>query len=131
MSKGFRYKGKTLEELESMSIQELAGIYPSRCKRSLLRGLTADQKKFLVKLKKKEEQGNKKPIRTHLRNMIVLPEMVGKNIQVYNGKEYKSVVISQDMLALRLGDLSLTRNKVEHSAPGIGATRSSSSLSVK
>tara|TARA_Y100000310_G_scaffold178444_1_gene178424 strand:- start:806 stop:1201 length:396 start_codon:yes stop_codon:yes gene_type:complete len=131
MAKGFRYKGKTLEELENMSIEELAKIFPARAKRTLKRGLTPLQKRFIEKIKIKEEKGDKKPLRTQLRNMLVLPVMIGKNIHIHNGREYIQVLISPDMLGLRLGDLTMTRSKVEHSAPGIGATRSSAALSVK
>ena len=131
MAKGFRYKGKTLEELGSMNLTELAKIFPARARRSLLRGLSSEQQKLIDKLKKKEITGNKKPTKTHLRNMLVLPMMIGKNILIYNGQEYKQIQIEPDMLGLRLGDLSLTRNKVQHNAPGIGATRSSSAMSVK
>jgi small subunit ribosomal protein S19 len=131
MAKGFRYKGKSLEELGSMDLKELAKIFPSRARRSLIRGLPTEQQKFIEKIKKKDQTGDKKPLKTHLREMLVLPVMIGKNISIYNGKEYKQVQIEPDMLGLRLGDLSLTRNKVAHNAPGIGATRSSSALSVK
>lgn len=131
MAKGFRYKGKSLEELGGMDIKELSKLFPSRVRRSLVRGLSADQQKLIEKIKKKDQTGDKKPIKTHLRNMIVLPIMIGKNILIYSGKEYKQVQIEPDMLGLRLGDLALTRNKVQHNAPGIGATRSSSALSVK
>ena len=115
MAKGFRYKGKTLEELQAMSIEELAGIFPSRAKRSLKRGLTPLQKRFVEKIKIKEEKGDKKPLRTQLRSMLVLPIMIGKNIHIHNGKEYIQVLIAPDMLGLRLGDLTMTRSKVEHS----------------
>jgi|SRR3989344_3578324 len=131
VTKEFTYKGKTLEELQGMSIEELATLYPARARRSLKRGLTLMQKRFIEKIKIKEQRGDKKPLRTHLRDMIVLPIMVGKSIHVHNGKEYAQILILPDMLGLRLGDLAMTRKRVEHSAPGIGATRSSSALSVK
>ena len=63
--------------------------------------------------------------------MITLPEMVGKMIKVHNGKEFVPVAIIEEMIGHYLGEFALTRNRVEHSAPGIGATRSSASLSVK
>ncbi|MAF35573.1 30S ribosomal protein S19 [archaeon] len=131
MAKGFRYKGKSFEELKAMNLAELAVIFPARCRRSLKRGLTPQQKKFLEKLEKKELKGDKKPIKTQLRSMIVLPAMVNKTIQIHNGRAYTPIQITQDMLGLRLGDLNLTRTRVAHNAPGVGATRSSSALSVK
>ena len=131
MAKGFHYKGKSLEELKAMNLLELATIYPARCRRSLQRGLTEQQKQFLKKLKTKELKKDKKPVKTQLRNMIIIPSMINKTIQIHDGRAYTPVLITQDMLGLRLGDLVLTRTRVTHNAPGVGATRSSSALSVK
>jgi len=124
--KEFTYKGKTLEELKKMSIDELAEILPARQRRSLKRGFTEYQKKLLKKIRKGE-----KNIKTHCRDMIILPEMVGLTIKVHNGKEFVDVKIVPEMIGHYLGEFALTRKKVEHSAPGIGATRSSAALSVK
>ena len=65
------------------------------------------------------------PIRTHCRDMIVLPEMIGLTIHVHTGKLFVPIVIAQEMIGCYLGELTMTRKKVEHSAPGLGATRSS------
>ena len=73
----------------------------------------------------------KNNIETHCRDAIILPEMVGKTIKVYSGKEFIPVTINEDMIGHYLGEFVLTRNRVQHSAPGIGATRSSAALSVK
>lgn len=124
--KEFRYRGKTVDELKKMSLLELAEYLPSRQRRSLKRGLTEQQKILLKKIRQ-----SKKDVRTHCRNMIILPEMIGKKLLVYMGKEFKAVEIKEDMIGHYLGEFVLTRKRVEHSAPGIGATRSSSSLSVK
>lgn len=126
VKKEFTYKGKTLEELKKMSINELAEYLPARQRRSLKRGFTEQQKILLKKIR-----AGKKNIETHCRDMIILPEMVGLLIKVYNGKEFTPVTIQQEMIGHYLGELSLTRKKVEHSAPGIGATKSSASLSVR
>ena len=119
----FTYKGKTLEELQKMSIREFAEIVPARQRRTLLRGLTERQKKLLKKILKNKELG--KVTRTHDRDMIILPQMVGARVAVYNGKEFVEIEIKPEMLAHRLGEFALTCKKVEHSAPGFGATRSS------
>ena len=124
-TKEFRYRGKTLEELKKMSIQEFAKLLPARQRRSLLRGLTEEQKKLLKALEKKEAP------RTHCRDMIILPQMVGRRIMVHNGKDFISVVIQPEMIGHYLGEFALTRKPVEHHAPGIGATRSSAALSVR
>jgi small subunit ribosomal protein S19 len=63
--------------------------------------------------------------------MLILPFMVGKNVMVHDGKTFQPVFITEEMIGHRLGEFALTRRRVTHSAPGIGATRSSASLSVK
>jgi len=124
--KEFTYRGKTIEELKSLSLNEIAALMPSRQRRSLKRGLTEQEKILLKKIRKNESN-----IKTHCRDMIILPEMVEKTIKVYSGKEFIPVIIMDEMIGHCLGEFVLTRKKVEHSAPGIGATRSSASLSVK
>ena len=124
--KEFIYKGKTIEELKKMSINELAELLPARQRRTLKRGFTEQQKIFLKKIK-----AGKKNIETHCRDMIVLPEMVTMLIKAHNGKEFKPVSIQPEMIGHYLGEFSLTRGQVAHSAPGIGATKSSASLSVR
>jgi len=126
VKKEFRYKGKTLEELKNMSLKEFAELIPARQRRSLKRGLGKQQKILLNKLRNGE-----KNLKTHCRNMIILPEMVGQNIQVYDGKSFISIRIVEEMIAHALGEFTYNRKRVSHSAPGIGATRSSASLSVK
>ena len=124
--KEFTYRGKGMEELIKMSLNEIGALFPARQRRSLKRGLTEQQKILLSKIRKNETN-----IKTHCRDMIILPEMTGKMIKVYNGKEFVSVIIMDEMIGHCLGEFALTRRKVEHSAPGIGATRSSAALSVK
>ena len=123
--KEFEYKGKSLEELQKMSINEFAELTDSRIRRSLKRGMSETQKKVLKKLRQ-----NKSP-ETHARTMIVLPEMVNKTVRVHDGKNFVAVIIQPEMIGRRLGEYVLTRKRVTHHAPGIGATRSSASLSVK
>jgi len=126
MVKIFHYKGKTIEELQKMSLGEFAKLLPSRQRRSLLRGLNEKQKKLLERLRKSE-----KPVRTHLREMIIIPEMVFKKVLIHNGKEWLLVDIKPEMVGHRLGEFALTRKKVTHSAPGVGATRASKFLPMK
>ena len=126
--KEFTYRGKTLEELKKLDVREFAGMLPSRRKRSVLRQFGKIEK-FIQGCNKKLDM--KKKIRTHARDMIIVPQMVGWTIQVYNGKEFLPFIITGEMLGHYLGEFALTRKKVEHSAPGIGATRSSAALSVK
>ena len=124
--KEFTYRGKTLEELKNLSLNELAELLPARQRRLIKRGLTEQQKILMKKMKKNDDN-----IKTHCRDAIVLPEMIGKKIKIYSGKEFIQIMIVEDMIGHYLGEFVLTRHRVEHSAPGIGATRSSAALSVK
>jgi small subunit ribosomal protein S19 len=126
MAKEFMFRGKTLNELKSMSVTEFIELIPSRRRRSIRKGFTEDQKKLLEKIRSQD-----KDIKTHSREMIVLPEMVGSLIKIYNGKEYFQLHVTEDMLGHCLGEFSLTRRRVTHNAPGVGATKSSSSVSVR
>jgi small subunit ribosomal protein S19 len=125
--KEFTYKGKKPEELKKLTPKEFAKITNSRVRRTIERGFTEAQKIFLEKLRKSPG----KAIKTHCRDMVVLPEMIGRKILVYNGKEYKQIIVTAEMLGQYLGEFSFTRNKVNHSSPGVGATKSSSNVSVK
>jgi small subunit ribosomal protein S19 len=121
----WNYRGKVLEDLQQMSLSELADILPSRQRRSIKRGLDDGKKKIISKLAKHNS------IETHVRDMIVLPQFVGKTIKIHNGKEFVPVIIQEDMIGCFFGELSQTRKRVQHNSPGVGATKSSSSASVK
>ena len=124
--KEFKFKGKSAEELKNLSIEEFMELIPSRARRSLKRGLTEDEKKVLEKIRK-----NDKNIKTHSREMIVVPEMIGHKIKIHNGKQFVEIMIVPEMAGHRLGEFALTRSRVSHNAPGVGATRSSASVSVR
>jgi small subunit ribosomal protein S19 len=128
MVKEFNYRGKTILELKDMELREFSKFLTSRKRRSLLRQSEVIEK-FLIQCKKKLNKG--KNIKTHKRDLIVVPKMVGLIIHVYNGKEFLQVKIIGEMVGHRLGEFAHTRRKVEHGTPGIGATRSSAFLSVK
>lgn len=125
VKKEFTFRGKTLEELQDMSLEELRTLLPARARRTLKKGLTDQQKILLQNIRKTNN------VKTHCRDMIILPEMVDKIVRVYNGKDFVAVTIQPEMIGHRLGEFVLTRRKVQHSAPGIGATRSSASISVR
>lgn len=126
--KEFRYRGKTLEELKSLDVREFAKLLKSNVRRTILRQSDEIQKFILRSL---DKTNKKKRIRTHSRHLIIVPQMVGQIIYIYNGKEFVQVQIIGEMLGHRLGEFSVTRNKVKHGSAGIGATRSSASRSVK
>ena len=129
MVREFKFRGHTLEQLQQMSIEEFAQLLKARERRKLLRGLKFGFNPMIQKLLKKVElakQGKyKKPIKTHARDMVILPSMVGLEIQVYRGNEFVPVKITEEMIGHRLGEFVLTRKPVEHSGVGKGATRTS------
>ena len=127
----FKYKGKTLEELKKMDVKEFLELVPSRVKRSLKRGFTERQKILLKKIDSTLEGKYKKPIKTHCRNIIILPKMVGLTISIHKGNNFEIVKIQPESIGMRLGQLTLTRKKTEHSAPGVGATKSSKAMSTR
>jgi small subunit ribosomal protein S19 len=116
----WNYRGKTLEDLQQMSLLELADVLPSRQRRSIKRGFDEGKKKIISKLSKNAS------IETHVRDMLVLPQFVGKTIKIHNGKEFVPVIIQEDMIGCFFGELSQTRKRVQHSSPGVGASKSSS-----
>src|SRR5574341_1864963 len=122
----FTFRGKPLEELKKMSIEEFALLVPARQRRTIQRGLSEEHKKLLHKVKINDPN-----IRTHLRDMIILPEMIGMKIAIHSGKEYTPVEMIPEMLGHYLGEFVLTRKKVSHGAAGIGATRSSKFIPLK
>jgi small subunit ribosomal protein S19 len=123
--KQFLYRGKTVDELKTLSLNEFAELLPSRQRRSIKRGFDDGKKKIIMKLEKKDS------IKTQVRDMIVLPQFVGKTIHIHNGKEYNQILIQDDMIGLFFGELAMTRKRVLHNSPGVGATKSSSNASVK
>lgn len=123
---GFRYKGKTLEELQKMSLKEFSKLVPSRARRNLLRN---ESDAFYQKFEKNKKLS--KNIRTHRRDLIVTPKMVGKTIHVHNGKEFALVVVIEEMLGHYLGEYALTRKRLKHGKAGIGATKSSTAISER
>src|SRR3989338_1312185 len=125
MAKEFRWQGMSEEELKKLDIKKFLELVPSRQRRSLQRSMSTPlQQKVL-----KSIQADDKNIRTHCREMIIVPVMVGHALKVYNGKEFMPFVVTADMVGHRLGEFAPTRRSVTHSAAGIGATRSSKGVS--
>jgi small subunit ribosomal protein S19 len=122
-SKELFYRGKSLEQLKALDVRESAKYLPCRSRRSVLRHFDVIEK-FLKRCEASNAQNKK--IKTHLRDIVIVPKMVGFIIQVHNGKTYNEVRISNNMIGHRLGEFSLTRQRVNHGSPGIGATKSSS-----
>lgn len=126
--KEFTYRGKAIEELKKLDIREFAKLLKSNERRTLLRQ-TSEIQKFIARCSKKVQE--KKPIKTHLRDLVIVPQLIGLKILIYNGNTFVPIEVNAEMLGHRLGEFSVTRQKVKHGAAGIGATRSSASMSVK
>jgi small subunit ribosomal protein S19 len=125
MSDDFTYRGKTVEELQEMNLDDFAELLTSDKRRKIRRGLKDNEKKILEDLEEKDT------VQTHERDMIVVPQMIDNTIEVYNGQRFITVDIEPEMLGHRLGEFAKTRKEVSHSAPGLGATRSSQHVPLK
>jgi len=131
MAKEFTYRGYSLEELEDMNLDELKEVLGSRARRKIERGLREEELKLMEEAKEVKERGEDEIIKTHLKDMIVLPQFVGLKFSVHNGEDFEVVKIKPEMIGHYLGEFVLTRKKVEHGGPGIGATRSSKYVPLK
>ncbi len=131
MPKEFRYRGKSIEELNSMSTEALLGIFSSRARRSLNRGVSEEKRKLLEDARAVKDGKKQGPIKTHARDMIILPTMVGLTIGVHNGKEFVDLEVKPEMVGRYLGEYVITNKKVVHGTPGIGASRSSLYVPLK
>ncbi|MEM0379794.1 MAG: 30S ribosomal protein S19 [Desulfurococcaceae archaeon] len=127
----FRYRGKSIEELLNMPMDEFIELLPARQRRSLKRGFTKAQIKLLAKLRKVRQENSNKVVKTHVRDLVILPEMIGLTIAVYNGKEFIPIKIVPEMIGHYLGEFSITTKRVQHGEPGLKATRSSLHISLK
>jgi len=129
MPKEFLYKGRNEDELKSLSMDEFIELLPSRMRRSLRRGIS-DRQRILIEKVRAWTPG-KKPIRTHARDLVILPEMIGTSIHVFNGIEFIEVKIDLKKIGHYLGEYAITNRPVRHGRPGIGASRSSMYIPLK
>ncbi len=127
-SKDKLFKGKTLEELKKLDTREFSIYLTSRERRNIMRNSSVIED-FVRRAQKRIAK--KKIAKTHNRSMIIVPAMVGMKLGIHNGKDFFPVNIVEEMLGHRLGEFAGTRKNVKHGAAGVGATKSSSSLSVK
>lgn len=126
--KEFLYRGNTMGDLLGMSFDEVLGLMPSRSRRTYLRGLNYEQQLLFDKLKAAEPG---EVVKTHRKDLPIIPEFVGKTVSVYNGKEFKEFEIKPEMIGCFIGEFVITRKSPQHSGPGVGATRSSKSVALK
>lgn len=126
--KQMTYRGKTVDELKTLEVREFAKYLTSRARRMLLRQFQ-EVEKFISRAKNKIEK--KKAIKTHKRDLIIVPQMVGMKIHVYDGRNFVPVDVIGEMLGHRFGEFAPTRGKVKHGAAGIGSTKGSKSQAKK
>ena len=116
------YRGIEVEELKLMETREFAKLVKSRARRAINRNYDVIEN-FIKKCQKRE--GKRKPIKTHNRSLVIVPKLLDKTIQIYNGKEFVKVTITDEMLGHRLGEFSMTRKIAKHTKAGVGATKGS------
>lgn len=122
----FTYRGKTLQNLKRLSLEEFAELLPARQRRTINRGLGDEHKKIMNRINEGDTT-----IKTHLRDMIILPEMVGLNLEIHNGKTFDRIEVIPEMLGHYFGEYSFTRKRVSHGSAGVGATKSSKFVPLK
>ncbi|MCK5319332.1 MAG: 30S ribosomal protein S19 [Anaerolineales bacterium] len=129
MPREFFYRGRTEEELKTVSMDEFIRMLPSRMRRSLRRGISERQRILIEKTR--SWTPDKKPVKTHARDLIILPEMIGKTIHVFDGHEFIEVKLDIKKVGHYLGEYAITNKPVRHGRPGIGASRSSMYIPLK
>ena len=110
--KEFLFRGFTMEELLAMPFEEFLGLLSSRARRTYTRGLNYEQQLLFDKLKAAEPG---EVVRTHRRDLPIIPQFVGKTVSIYNGHEFKDVEIKPEMIGCFLGEFVLTESS---SSPG-------------
>ena len=134
--KKFTFRGLELEKLLDLSNEELLGYVHARARRRMKRGLKRKPMTLIKRLRKakkdvKNPLDKPKAIKTHLRNMIIVPEMIHSVVAVYNGKVFNLITIMPEMVGFYLGEFSISYRPVRHGRPGIGSTNSSRFIPLK
>ncbi|MDE1870693.1 MAG: ribosomal protein S19 family protein [Candidatus Micrarchaeota archaeon] len=124
------FRGMTPTQVSDMSFEQYLKLVNSRERRAIKRN-HLEFKELNEKIEKYKKNGISKPIRTHVREAVILPSWIGMKLEVHSGKEFKQLVITANMLGHRLGEYAYSTKRVLHSAPGIRATRGSKFLAVK
>ncbi|SVA29479.1 uncharacterized protein METZ01_LOCUS82333 [marine metagenome] len=131
MVKKFTFHGLSTEETESLTGEKLFDLLSSRARRSLKRGINDQKRKLIGEIKMKKAGKLNADIKTHLRDLIILPYMTGVAVNVFSGKEFVPIVITTEMIGHYLGEYVITNKRVSHGAPGVGASRSSLYVPLK
>ena len=131
MVKQFTYYGLTVEELEKLRSDKLFKLITARARRSLKRGINDGKRKLIDEIKDAKAGNHKNTIKTHLRDLIILPYMVGVTVNIFSGKEFVPITISKEMIGHYLGEYVITNKRVTHGAPGVVSSRSSLYVPLK
>jgi small subunit ribosomal protein S19 len=124
--KEFVYRGLTLEELQALPLEEFVDLLPARSRRSIDRGMLTKNERFFKHLERGDEV-----IKTHSREIVILPNMVGRKVAIHDGRAFQELTIAPEMIGHLIGEFSLTRKLVKHTGVGVGATRSSKFMPLK
>jgi small subunit ribosomal protein S15e len=132
----FTFRGLELEKILDLNQEELLEVVHARARRRMLRGMKKKRHVGLLnKLKKAKKAAGAldkpAPVKTHLRNMVIVPDLIGSQVAIYNGKVFNLVLITADMLGSYLGEYSITYRPVRHGRPGLGSTNSSRFIPLK
>ncbi|OMJ10146.1 40S ribosomal protein S15 [Smittium culicis] len=131
----FTFRGIELKNLLELTSEEFMDLVHARARRKFNRGIKRKPMGLIKKLRKAKSEAveGEKPeaVKTHLRNMIIIPEMVGSIVGVYNGKTFNQVEIKPEMIGHYLAEFSISYKPVKHGRPGIGATNSSRFIPLK
>ena len=82
--------------------------------RSLKKGPFVDPKLF-AKVSKLNDRHAKEPVKTWARRCTIVPEFVGANFLVHNGKTHVKVYVTEEMVGHKLGEFAPTRTFKGHS----------------
>jgi len=127
-AKKFQYRGVELEKLLDLSNESLMELFVARHRRKFSRGISRAPTTLLKKLRaaKKGVPYGEKPaaVKTHLRNMVIVPEIIGSVVGVYNGKQFLNAEIKPEMIGSYLAEYAITYKPIRHGKPGLGGSAS-------
>jgi small subunit ribosomal protein S19 len=128
MARKFTFRGLASEQIKGISLDDFGKMVTSHERRSLKRN-SIQMRSFIEHFRANKKKN--KPTRTHVRQMVILPEMLDSHIFVYDGHNFVDLLIMPEMIGRRLGEFAHTTKLVKHSGPGIGATRGSKTVELK
>ena len=135
MVREFKFKGYSPEQLQSLSVESLLPLLNSRQRRSLDKRvgmyMNYQKRKLREEIKLLREGKLKGQLKTHVRDMIILPDMIGLSMSVHNGKEFSPIHIRAEMVGHYVGEYAITNKRVQHGSPGVGSSRSSLYVPLK